>query len=113
LPGTNQFSPTGAARFNLIYNRLNAWLGPITVEWTPDQPGLAEARRQAVLATLQRGGQSIVPERVVIGPSPYPGAFGQEAADNFGVFMFRSQQAQLAYPLTPAAAAYTFSTGAQ
>ena len=74
LPGTDRFSPTGASRFNLMYSRLHGWLGPVTVEWTPDEPGLAEARRQVVLATLQTAGRPIIPERVVIGPSPYPGS---------------------------------------
>ena len=88
LPGTDRFSPTGASRFNLMFSRLNGWLGPVIVEWTPDEPGLAEARRQAVLATLQRAGRPIIPERVVIGPSPYPGASlsglaGTESVNNF------------------------------
>src|SRR3954453_9349144 len=46
LPGTDRFSPTGAARFNLMYSRLPGWIGPVTVEWTPDEPRVAEARRQ-------------------------------------------------------------------
>ena len=46
--------------------------GPITVEWTPDEPGLAESRRQAVLATLQRAGRPIVAERVVDRPVHLP-----------------------------------------
>src|SRR5262249_42938993 len=49
LPGTNRFSPIGASRFNLMFARLPDWAGPIVVEWTPDQPELAEGRRQAVL----------------------------------------------------------------
>ena len=80
LPGTDQFSPIGASRFNLMYGRLPAWPGPIFVEWTPDQPELAEARRQAILETLAAAGSPMPAERVVIGPSPYPGAMGTEAA---------------------------------
>ncbi len=56
LPGTDRFSPIGASRFNLMFARLPDWSGPILVEWTPDQPDLAQARRQAVLDTLTSGG---------------------------------------------------------
>ncbi len=47
LPGTNLFSPAGASRFNIMYARIPGWQGPLTVEWTPEQPKLAEgaARR--------------------------------------------------------------------
>ena len=111
LPGTDRFSPTGASRFNLMYSRLSGWLGPVVVEWTPDEPGLADARRQVVLATMQRAGRPIVPERVVIGPSPYPGAMGSEAVQNFNYILIRSQQAEQAYPPTPQSGAYAYSGG--
>jgi hypothetical protein len=106
LPGTAQFSPTGASRFNLMYSRLAGWVGPITVEWTPDQPGLAESRRQVVLATLNRAGRPIIADRVIIGPSPYPGEWGTEAANGFNNVIIRNQLPAQNYPLSPAAAAY-------
>jgi hypothetical protein len=116
LPGTDRFSPTGASRFNLMYGRLGGWLGPVVVEWTPDDPGLAEARRQTVLATLQRAGRPIVAERVVIGPSPYPGAYlstpsGTESVNSLNNVITRSQQAEMVYPATPQSAAYSYSSG--
>jgi len=111
LPGTDRFSPVGASRFNLMYSRLAGWPGPVVVEWTPDEPGLAEARRQAVLVTMQTAGRPIVPERVVIGPSPYPGAMGVEAGNNFNTLVARSQQAPLAYPPTPQSGAYAYGGG--
>ena len=84
LPGTDQFSPIGASRFNVMYGRLAGWSGPIFVEWTPDQPELAESRRRAVLDDARRRPASAMPaERVVIGPSPYPGATGIEAINNY------------------------------
>ena len=49
LPGTSLFSPSGASRFNIMSTRIPGWMGPITVEWTPEQPALAEQRRQALL----------------------------------------------------------------
>ena len=106
LPGTARFSPTGASRFNLMYSRLAGWVGPITVEWTPDQPGLAESRRQVVLATLNRAGRPIIADRVIIGPSPYPGEWGTEAANGYNNIIMRNQMPAQNYPLPPAAAAY-------
>jgi hypothetical protein len=101
LPGTELFSPIGASRFNLMYTRLGGWAGPIIVEWTPDRPELAESRRQAILTTLAAAGTPIPADRVVIGPSPYPGAFGTEAANNFNNTITRSQFSATTLPLPP------------
>jgi hypothetical protein len=101
LPGTNQFSPIGASRFNIMLPRISSWPGPITVEWTPDLPGLAESRRLAVLATLQRLGRPIVAERVTIGPSPYPGMMGVEASNNYTNTIMRTQNAATTFALPP------------
>ena len=102
LPDTDRFSPVGASRFNLMYSRLAGWSGPIFVEWTPDQPELAESRRQAILATLAAAGQPMPAERVLIGPSPYPGALGVEAINNYHNTIGRSQTAALTLPPPPA-----------
>jgi hypothetical protein len=101
LPGTDRFSPIGASRFNLLVPRLASGSLPIIIEWTPDQPALAQARRQAVLATLERVGRPFPGERVVIGPSPYPGAMGVEAVGHAGNLIARSQAAAVSFPLTP------------
>jgi hypothetical protein len=101
LPGTNQFSPVGASRFNIMLTRIPSWPGPVTVEWTPDQPGVDLSRRQAVLAVLERVGRPIVAERVIIGPSPYPGMSGIEAANNYGNMVIRSQTAAPNFTLPP------------
>jgi hypothetical protein len=101
LPGTDRFSPIGASRFNLMYGRLAAWPGPIFVEWTPDQPELAEARRRAILSTLAAAGSTVPAERVVIGPSPYPGAIGTEAIGHYNNMLGRSQAASVSLPLPP------------
>ncbi len=101
LSGTNQFSPIGASRFNIMMSRLPSSLMPVTVEWTPDQPGLDQMRRQAVLATLEKFGRPIVAERVRIGPSPYPGAMGIEAVNSFTNTVTRSQSSSMNFPLPP------------
>jgi hypothetical protein len=101
LPGTTRLSPSGATRFNLMAARLPRWLGPVIVEWSPDLPGLAEARRAAILETLQKAGLAVIPERVVIGPSPYPGLLGDEAANNYPVMISRERRAESGFPLTP------------
>jgi hypothetical protein len=105
LPGTSQFSPIGASRFNIMFTRLPSAVGPVAVEWTPEQPALAEARRQAVLATLAQAGQPLVANRVVIAPSPYPGAMGVEATNNYMNTTNRNMQAPLGFALPPAESA--------
>ncbi len=101
LDGSDKLSPAGAARFNLMATRLNGWLGPILIEWSPDQPELAEARKTAVLAILQGGGLPVIAERVVIGPSPFPGMLGTDAANNYNTMITRDQTAPNSYSLTP------------
>ncbi len=101
LPGTDRFSPGGAARFNLMYGRLPHWAGPILVEWSPDEPELAESRRRAVLATLASAGMVLPADRVLIGPSPYPGMLGVQAADNHVNTIIRGQGAAPTFMLPP------------
>ncbi len=112
LNGTDKLSPGGAARFNLMASRLNGWLGPIVVEWSPDEPGLAEARRAAIVTILQASNLPVIPDRVVIGPSPYPGLLGTDAANNYNALISRDQGAPTAYSLTPTAGAGFGSGGA-
>ncbi len=101
LPGTNLFSPVGASRYNVMATRMPGWVGPITVEWTPEQPELAQLRRQAIADRLRKTGQPILADRVVVGPSPYPGAIGVEAANNFNNMVTRSQMSAPVFPLPP------------
>jgi hypothetical protein len=101
LPGTSLFSPVGASRYNIMATRMPAWMGPITIEWTPEQPDLAQARRQAIVERLIKAGQPIVADRVVIAPSPYPGAMGIEAMNNFNNTIARTQLAAPGFALSP------------
>jgi hypothetical protein len=72
---------------------------------------MAEARRQAVLATLASTGQPVVPERVIIGPSPYPGTLGTDGANYYNVMITRDIQAPSAYSVTPSLTGGSFSGG--
>lgn len=110
LDGSDRLSPSGASRFNLMATRLASWPGPVLIEWSPDRPGLAEARKNSVLAYMQQAGVAVIPERVVIGPSPYPGLFGTDAAQNYETMISRDAMAPRTYSLSPAAAG-TFNTG--
>jgi hypothetical protein len=102
LPGTSLFSPIGASRFNIMATRIPGWLGPVTVEWTPEQPQLAQSRRQAILDTLSKAGRPIVAERVVIAPSPYPGEMGVEAINSYSNTLLRNQASASNFGLPPA-----------
>lgn len=101
LEHSDKLSPIGAARLNVMATRLPGWLGPILIEWSPDQPGLTEARRDAVVASLQGAGLPVVPERVVIGPSPYPGGLGADGVNYYNTMITRDQGAGSSYTLTP------------
>jgi hypothetical protein len=107
LPGTAAFSPSGASRFNIMFNKIPAWIGPITVEWTPDNPALAESRRQAVQKTMKDAGQPLLANRVVIAPSPYPGGLGAEAVGHFPNTVGRATMAAPAFALPPVETAAT------
>jgi hypothetical protein len=103
VAGTTSLTPGGAQRLTVMANRLPGWLGPLTVEWTPDQPGLAEARRAATLALMQRANLGVAPEQIVVGPSPYNGLNGQEAVIDYNVYLGRVGAAPLpgSYTLPP------------
>ncbi len=107
LPGTSLFSPSGASRFNIMATRIPGWMGPIMIEWTPDNPALAEERRVALLETMQKAGMPVLAERVVIAPSPYPGARGVEAVNHNGNTIMRNGGAAPMFPLPPTETAAT------
>jgi hypothetical protein len=105
LDGTDKLSPVGASRFNIMAPRIVTWPGPVLIEWVPENPGLAESRRQAVLALLNGGGIAMIPERVAVGPTPFPGNFGTHSANSYNVLLGREQSAPSQYSLPPAASA--------
>jgi hypothetical protein len=107
LPGTSLFSPNGASRFNIMAARIPGWTGPIMIEWTPENPALAEERRAALVETMQKAGMPLVANRVVIGPSPYPGAMGLEAAHHSANTILRNGGAAPMFALPPTETAAT------
>ncbi len=107
LPNSTLWSPNGASRFNIMFARIASWPGPIVIEWTPEHPELAEGRRKMILATLDRFGKSVPPERVVVGPSGYPGGQGAESVNYYNNQLMRSQGASMGFPLSPIESAST------
>jgi hypothetical protein len=103
LVDSTALSPSGQARMARICSRLRGWLGPVIVEPTLDRPGLAESRRDAVLAILQGSGHPVGLERVVIAASAAPGMLGTDAANNYGILINRDQSAPTQFSLSPTA----------
>lgn len=106
LDGTNTLAPDGAQRLSRMASKLPGWLGPLVIEWTPDDPALARERQKAVLAALQSAGLQIGPERIIVGPSPYPGRIGTDAANNYDVMIQRNVAAGTIFPLPPTFTGY-------
>ncbi|HEU5118819.1 MAG TPA: hypothetical protein VFT74_19660, partial [Isosphaeraceae bacterium] len=112
LSGTTTLSPAGAQRLSFLASRLPRWGGPVVVEWTPDQPGLDAARRDAVATLLTGANLPVTPTRLVVGPSPYPGLLGVDSANNYDTLITRDLAAPRAYSLTPTSTA-DFGGGAR
>jgi hypothetical protein len=110
VAGTNELSPGGARRLSNLASRLPSWRGPVVVEWTPEAPGLAESRRDSVTALLTAANLPAGGGRVVVGPSPYSGLLGTNAASNYDMLIFRDIQAQRVYSVSPTTTA-TFGGG--
>jgi hypothetical protein len=111
LVDSTALSPSGASRIGRINAGLACWLGPVIVEPTPDRPGLAESRREAVIALLVGSGNPIEEGRVVIGPPVAPGLLGTDAANNYQNMISRDQRAPAQYSLTPTQTGTLAGTG--
>ena len=82
--------------------------GPISVEWTPDQPALAESRRQAVLDDDAEGGPADPGRARRDRPSPYPGAMGIEAIEQLlQIPSAAARRRRSSFPLPPTESAST------
>ncbi len=112
LAGTADLSPGGARRLSYLASRLNRWSGPVVIEWTPDQPPLAEARRMAVVASLQNARLVDNPARVVIGPAAFRGMIGPDAGNNHDTLIYRDYTAPRSFSVSPTSTA-EFGGGAR
>ncbi|ADV60670.1 hypothetical protein Isop_0073 [Isosphaera pallida ATCC 43644] len=92
VSGTDRLSPGGANRLNRMATRLNRWMGPLTIEWVPEDPAIGEARRNRIVSLLQGAGFNIAPEQVVVGPSPYEGLRGEEGVGHYNAIINRYTQ---------------------
>jgi hypothetical protein len=99
--GTTSLSPGGAERLSRMAREMPRSLGPLVVEWTPEQPELAEQRRLAVVDLLQRAGLPCGPDQVVVAPSPFRGMLGDDAAVSYPVMIDRDARAGASYPVPP------------
>ena len=50
-------------------------------------------------------GVALIPERVAVGPTPFPGNFGTHSANSYNVLLGREQSAPSQFSLPPAASA--------
>jgi hypothetical protein len=101
VSGSDQLTPTGIDRFSRMVRRLDGWLGPILIEAVPDQPGLAERRRDAIVAIAQECGTPVGPDRLVVGRSSFHGIPGDAAGLNYPITIQRAARANGSYPLPP------------
>jgi hypothetical protein len=65
---------------------------PVVIERLPCAPGLAEARRLAVLDELAHGPFPVPPERVVVGPPIAGGLNGVDAAHVYENLLIQTQR---------------------
>jgi hypothetical protein len=101
LSGSEQLNPGGLRRLGRMVSLLHCYNGPLLVEIDPNRPGLAEARRQAVLELAASHGTMLDPERLIVGGSPFLGGRGDLSEIYDGVLLDRSLRAPTTYPLPP------------
>ena len=71
VEGTSELNPRGLDQLARFSAQLSASPFPLIVERTPDNPGLAESRRYAVLARMAIGPCPLPSDRVLVGvPAP-------------------------------------------
>lgn len=108
---TTTLSPSGAHRLTQMVVRLRCVDHPLLVEWSPDNPGLASARRSSIETLLKQAGQPLLASRVVVSPSPYPGLPGAEAANNNDTLILRNMDAARSFSRTPVPQATLIGSG--
>jgi hypothetical protein len=112
IEGSDALNPHGRDQLAKIVSRLGGNAFPIIIERTPGVPGLAEARRQAVINVLGHNAIPVGPERVVIGPPIAVGISGTEADLVIApglLLNMRTQSAAISIP--PSGTTSNISTG--
>ncbi len=84
LEGTNTLNQHGRDQLTRIACLLGTNAAPIIIERTLSAPGLAEARRDAVLNILALNNIPVPPDRVVLGPPIAAGLSGVDAMALYG-----------------------------
>lgn len=77
--GTDELNPKGLERLAELSVLLPSTFSPLFIENTPDDPELAERRRQTVFKGLQRASFPVPQERLVVGSARFPELRGVEA----------------------------------
>ena len=79
VEGTDELTPKGLERLAEMAVLLPSTFAPLIIEHTPDDPQLAERRRQAVFEGLRRVSIPVAQERLVVGTARFPELRGVEA----------------------------------
>jgi hypothetical protein len=92
VEGTSELSARGGDQLAKLAAQLAVSPFPLIVERTPEEPGLAESRRFAVLARLARGPMPVTSDRVLVGVPRAHGLSGSDAQVIAGNALGRVQQ---------------------
>jgi hypothetical protein len=79
VDGSNALNLHGRDQLTRIAAMMGANPAPIVIERTPGAPGLAEARRAAILNVFAANNIPVPPDRVLIGPSLASGLTGTDS----------------------------------
>lgn len=101
IDGEDKLSPYGAQKLSLMTTRLACWPGPVVIEWVPEEPALGYARRNLVAGLLASARQPITADRIVVGPSPYPGLPGFDAQPIYNNLILRDTRASNGFQTPP------------
>lgn len=110
--GADRLTLAGTKRLNDMARKLPKWMGPMLIEWTPEDPALGEARKKKIAAILDSANIAMVAERIVVTPSPYAGLYGTDAGNNYTILINRDINAGRGFSVSPTTTA-TFSGGGQ
>lgn len=92
IPGTASLNHRGQEHLARIQQGLFKHNYPIIIEWC-GPPGLADARRLALLRDLSTGGVAVSPQRVVTGPPIAVGMSGLESEIVYRNLLMQTQSA--------------------